>query len=322
MTTSTGTLKGRTPEYSLLNFGGRKVRAAFWRLDAPGKAGKDRPRPILFFNGIGANIELMEPMAEWFPDREIVTFDMPGVGLSPTGLLPYRPWMIARFSCQVLDHYGIDVADVMGVSWGGGMAQQFAFQHPRRTGRLLLAATSAGMLMVPGDPAVLASMASPRRYMDKDYMLENFAKLYGGDTKGKSGHALRLKPPSIMGYMQQLTCMIGWTSAWFLPFLRAPTLIMMGDADKIVPVANGHILKALAANAELYIVPGGGHLFLVSQAEKVAPVMKEFFDRGEVWAGGADVPASKAAASKSGQTARAKAPRARKPANRNALATA
>jgi poly(3-hydroxyalkanoate) depolymerase len=309
--------QGRVPEYTQLKLGGRTVRAAHWPVNLPGKAGKDRPRPILFFNGIGANIELMEPMAEWFPDREIVTFDMPGVGLSPTGMLPYRPWMIARFTCQVLDHYGMDVVDVMGVSWGGGMAQQFAFQHPRRTGKLLLAATSAGMLMVPGDPAVLASMASPRRYMDKDYMLENFAKLYGGDTKGKSGHALRLKPPSIMGYLQQLTCMIGWTSAWFLPFLRAPTLIMMGDADKIVPVANGHILKSLAANAELHIVEGGGHLFLVSQAEKVAPIMKAFFDRGEVWADGAsDAPARPA------QAKPVKATRSRKPRTGDALATA
>jgi pimeloyl-ACP methyl ester carboxylesterase len=153
--------------------------------------------------------------------------------------------------------------------------------------------------------------------MDKDYMLENFAKLYGGDTKGKSGHALRLKPPSIMGYLQQLTCMIGWTSAWFLPFLRAPTLIMMGDADKIVPVANGHILKSLAANAELHIVEGGGHLFLVSQAEKVAPIMKAFFDRGEVWADGAsDAPARPA------QAKPVKATRSRKPRTVDALATA
>jgi poly(3-hydroxyalkanoate) depolymerase len=277
--------------FEQVTIGGRTVRVAVWKSDLPGVAGKDRPRPILFFNGIGANIELMTPLADWFTDRDIITFDMPGVGKSPTASLPYRPWQMCNLATKLLDKYGFTTVDVMGVSWGGAMAQQFAFQCAKRTGRLILAATSMGMLMVPGDPAVLMKMASPRRYVDKEYMLNNFRSLYGGDGAGSGDHASRLLPPSTMGYLQQLTCMLGWTSAWFLPFLKAKTLVMMGDADKIVPEINGQWIAGLAPNAKLHIVPNGGHLFLVSFAQQVVPIMRSFLDEGEVWYGNTEKPA-------------------------------
>jgi poly(3-hydroxyalkanoate) depolymerase len=287
----------REGQFERVTLGGRTIRVAVWRTDVPGVAGVDRPRPILFFNGIGANIELMTPLADWFTDRDIITFDMPGVGRSPASLFPYRPWQMCDLATKILDKYGFKTVDVMGVSWGGAMAQQFAFQCAKRTGRLILAATSMGMLMVPGDPAVLMKMASPRRYVDKDYMLANFRSLYGGDGSGSSDHASRLLAPSTMGYLQQLTCMLGWTSAWFLPFLKAKTLVMMGDRDKIVPEINGQWIANLAPNASLHIVPNGGHLFLVSAAKEVVPIMRSFLDEGEVWYG-MSAPAPKAAARK------------------------
>jgi poly(3-hydroxyalkanoate) depolymerase len=274
----------RKPILELVTLGGRTVRVARW-LPRPGKA-RAGARPILFFNGIGANIELMSPLADWFDDRDILTFDMPGVGRSPTALLPYRPWMMANFSRRLLDRFGYETVDVMGVSWGGCMAQQFAWQFPKRTGRLLLAATSAGMLMVPGDPAVLSKMATPKRYTDPNYMIESFKSLYGGETKGSDAHASRLLPPSVQGYLYQLACMLGWTSAWLLPFLKAETLILMGDQDRIVPVVNGEILKMLTPASKLVVIKGGGHLFLVSRAEEVVPMIRDFYDNGLGPAGG------------------------------------
>jgi hypothetical protein len=86
-------------------------------------------------------------------------------------------------------------------------------------------------------------MADPRRYTDPDFMLKHFRTLYGGNTNGAGGHTSRISPPSKRGYLGQLIAMIGWTSAPFLPFVLAPTLILMGDDDQIVPLANGKILK-------------------------------------------------------------------------------
>jgi poly(3-hydroxyalkanoate) depolymerase len=253
------------------------VRAAFWAAPKSTK-GAAAPLPILFFNGIGANIELMTPLADWFVDRAIVTFDMPGVGRSPSPLLPYRPWMMARLAARLLDRYGIDQVDVMGVSWGGGMAQQFAFQHGRRVGHMILAATTAGALMVPGDWQAIAKMAHPERYMDPTYMKRHFGTLYGDDPAEAGPHVARISEPSRIGYAFQLAAMAGWTSAPWLPLVKTPTLVMMGDRDRLVPLVNGKILARLLPNAQLNIVKGGGHLFLVSKAPEVMPIIRAFLD--------------------------------------------
>ncbi len=269
-----------SPEFSVMRAGGRNLRVAVWKARPP--KGHAPARPLLFFNGIGANIELMAPLADWFPDRDLITFDMPGVGGSPKATVPYRPWTMAWTANRLLTKLGYDKVDVMGVSWGGGLAQQFAFQFPKKTGRLVLAATSAGMIMVPGDLKSLSKMADPKRYVDPEFMRKNFEALYGGETSGADGHIGRISPPTRSGYLYQLIAMSGWTSVPFLPFVKAPTLVMMGDADKIVPLVNGKFLCALLPNARLEIVKDGGHLFLVSKANVSAPLIREFLDEERV----------------------------------------
>ena len=251
---------------------GRTVRVARWL------SGKNDHLPILFFNGIGANLELIAPLAEMLHERDVVTFDMPGIGGSPDPAVPYRPWMIARIADELLDLFGYDQVDVMGISWGGAMAQQYAIQYGHRVNRLILVATTAGMLMVPGKLSALTKMADPRRYIDPDYMLKNFKTLYGGADKGAIGHVDRITPPSKTGYFYQLLAMLGWTSAPFLPFIRAETLVMMGDADTIVPLVNGKFLASLIPNATLHVIEGGGHLFLVAQAERCVDLIRDFLD--------------------------------------------
>jgi len=264
------------PEFAILQAGGRRLRVATWRAAKPRAV--ESARPILFFNGIGANIEIMSPLADWFPDRDLITFDMPGVGGSPKPLMPYRPCTMAWTAARLLDQLGYDRVDVMGVSWGGGLAQQFAFQHPKRTGRMVLAATSAGVIMAPGDIRALSKMADPKRYVDPQFMRRNFEALYGGETEGADGHIDRIRPPSRTGYLFQLGAMAGWTSVPFLPFVKAPTLVIMGDADPIVPLVNGKFLKALIPNSRLEVISDGGHLFLVTKAAESAPLIRRFLD--------------------------------------------
>lgn len=266
----------RDARITMENVGGRTLRVASWRLDQPSEH-----LPILFFNGIGANIEAVAPLAEALPDRGFIMFDMPGVGGSPEPVIPYNAVTMAWTTTQLLDRFGIDKVDVMGVSWGGAMAQHFAIQHPGRCRRLILCATSAGMLMVPGNPAALSKMADPRRYIDAAFMEKHFQTLYGGalgEVSGKAEHIHRLKPPTRRGYFYQLLAMLGWTSAPALPFMRKPTLIMMGDDDQIVPIANGNILKSLIPNSEMVVLKGGGHLFLLSHSEECIAAMQRFLD--------------------------------------------
>ena len=273
MTNARGALD--SAEVSMMDVGGRVLRVARWRAESA----TDK-LPLLFFNGIGASIELVAPFAWQMGDRDFVIFDMPGVGDSPDPILPYNAVSMSRTAAELMDMLGYGRMDVMGVSWGGAMAQNFAMQYSERVGRLILAATTAGWMMVPGKFSALSKMANPRRYVDKDYMAKNFATLYGGKTEGSHGHVSRLRPPSAAGYTYQLMAMLGWTSAPFLPFLlKAETLVMMGRHDNIVRPINGRFLAKLIPNAELRIIEDGGHLFLVAQAEESLEIIREFLDR-------------------------------------------
>ncbi len=270
---------GRLPVFSMHTLDGRVLRVAHWEaVKGQGDQLHDKT-PLLFFNGIGANIEAMAPLADALPDRDFLTFDMPGIGGSPEPVIPYNAWMIGRIAEKLLDRFDMPMVDVMGVSWGGAMAQQFALQNGDRVHRLILAATTAGMLMVPGSPKALAKMADPRRYLDPDFMRKNFNTLYGGSDDGSEGHIGRIKPPSKTGYFYQLLAMAGWTSAPFLPFMKHDTLIMMGGDDQIVPLANGRFLKMLIPNSELFVIPDGGHLFMLSHVDESVAAIQEFLDR-------------------------------------------
>jgi poly(3-hydroxyalkanoate) depolymerase len=259
-------------QISLRDVGGQKLRVGV----RPGD--KARP-PLLLFNGIGANIELVEPFLDALAGPEAIVFDVPGVGGSPAPRLPYRPSTLARLSARLLDQLGHAQVDVLGVSWGGALAQQFAFQQRDRCRRLVLAATSPGHLMVPGKPTVMLRMATPRRYKDPDYMLEVAGEIYGGAFRTSPElarqHLRYVRWSSDYGYHLQLIAAFGWTSLPWLRLLSQPTLVMAGTDDPIVPVVNGRILEKLIPHARLVTIEDG-HLFLLTSAGKSAAIISEF----------------------------------------------
>jgi poly(3-hydroxyalkanoate) depolymerase len=260
-------------ELRTLDIDGQRLRVGRW-------AERNGGRPLLVFNGIGANIELLEPFVAALDGVDVVTFDVPGTGGSPLPVLPYRFSTLARLAARLLDVLGCNgVVDVLGISWGGALAQQFAHQHPDRCRRLILAATSAGALMVPGRPSVLLKLLSHRRYTDPEYMHKIGADLYGGayrsDPDLLRAHSKHIHPPGGLGYTYQLLAAWGWTSALWLRTLRQPTLVMHGNDDPIVPLVNAKLLAALIRGAQLHVV-NDGHLFVVTRATEIAPVVHRF----------------------------------------------
>ncbi|WP_063840161.1 poly(3-hydroxyalkanoate) depolymerase [Bradyrhizobium sp. LTSP885] len=235
--------------------------------------------PLLLFNGIGANWELAKPFLDALTSTTAIIFDVPGVGGSPRPLLPYRPSTLARLAAELVAKLGYAQVDVAGVSWGGGIAQQFAHQFPKRCRRLVLAATAAGFTMVPASPSVLWKMATPRRYTDKDYMNRVAADIYGGafrdDPSLIGRHAAGMHGTRSLGYLYQLLAMAGWTSLPWLWSLPQPTLVLMGSDDPLVPPINGHILAGLIPNAELRMIDDG-HLFLVTRPKETAALIEAF----------------------------------------------
>lgn len=255
---------------------GQKLRVAI-KEGAPGRI------PILMFNGIGANLELGFPFLAAMKDTPAILFDVPGVGGSPMPSLPYRPATLARMAKNLLKILGHEQVDVSGVSWGGGLAQQFAHQYPRICRRLVLVATSSGWTMVPGKPNVLSKMASIKRYTDKGYMRSIAAEIYGGDFRKDDtlidSHAAGMRPSSNAGYMLQLLAMTGWSSVPFLWRLKQPTLILTGTDDPLIPVANAKLLHRLIPNSRLELLDNG-HLFIVTQPRETAEMVETFLTEG------------------------------------------
>lgn len=238
-------------------------------------------RTLLVFNGIGASLETVTPFAAHFRNTRILTFDVPGVGGSPAPALPYRFSWLSRLATRLLDALDIARVDVFGVSWGGAAAQQFVHDFPERSRTLTLAATSAGFVMVPGDPRVLLKLATPKRYTDPGYMLKVGPDIYGGQLRFDRGklreHADAMRATSSRGYLYQLLAGVGWTSWLWLPQVRVPVLILMGGDDPIVPAINGRILASRLPDARLEIMDCG-HLFILTDPAGTALTIEAFLE--------------------------------------------
>ena len=249
---------------------------------------EDADHTLLLCNGIGASIETAGPFAAHFKRTRLVAFDVPGVGRSPTPWSPYRLSNLTRMLNRVLDQLDIGKVDVFGVSWGGALAQQFAHDFQARCASLTLAATTAGMVMVPGNINVMRKMATPKRYQDPEHMLKIGAEIYGGEVAFNSqllkDHAAAMRAGDKKGYVYQLMAGIGWTSYFWLGQIKIPTLILMGEKDPIIPVVNGNIMARRMPNARVETVPCG-HMFVLTQAEAVADRVEAFIhDRATVGA--------------------------------------
>jgi poly(3-hydroxyalkanoate) depolymerase len=242
-------------------------------------------RPFVLCNGIGASLDLLKPFVDALdPTIPIVRFDVPGVGGSPLPRVPYNYATLSRLLGKLLDTLGCDDVDILGISWGGGLAQQFAFQNPRRCRRLVLVSTATGSLMVPAHPRVLRKMITPRRYRDPEYAVSVAASLYGGRLRDEPQLATSLLDGhaplgSQRGYLLQLAAAYGWTSLPFLPLIRQPTLLLAGNDDPIVPLVNAKIMRRLLPHATLHVYPDG-HLGLIARAEDLAPVVSRFLRPG------------------------------------------
>jgi poly(3-hydroxyalkanoate) depolymerase len=238
--------------------------------------------PLVLCNGIGASLEVLDPLvAQLDPKTTVARFDVPGTGGSPDSPLPYGFPYLAAVLGRLLRKLGIDgPVDILGLSWGGALAQQFAFQNPRRCRRLILVSTGTGAIMVPGGPAILAKMVTPRRFLDHDYAASIAGAIYGGTVRDDPSMIKQLFDRQLMagsrvGYLHQLLAGAVWTSVFALPLVRQQTLILAGLDDPIIPVANARIMGWLLPHATVHL-HRGGHVDLITNAAELAPVIEAF----------------------------------------------
>ena len=243
-------------------------------------AGDGTGTPLLLMAGIGSSLEMLQPFVdEVDPAIEVIRVDVPGTGGSPTPIYPYCLPALASLVVQMLDQLGYRQVDVLGFSWGGGLAQQFALQYSKRCRRLILVGTGTGATMIPGLPSALAQLLMPGSAGEPFYMKELASTAFAAslrsnpETMREFTHALY--PGDPLGYFYQLWAAMSWTSVSWLWSLRQPTLILAGDDDPAVPLINARILQYLIPRAKLYVYKGA-HLGLVANAQELAGVIEQF----------------------------------------------
>jgi pimeloyl-ACP methyl ester carboxylesterase len=217
---------------------------------------------------VGGNTDMWEPFASQFSTRRIIMFDAPGCGQSSTPVYPVTIPSLADLVIAVLDHCGAPWADVVGFSYGGIIAQQLAHDHPTRVRRLVLAATHCGIGAVPGSIGAMMEVATPLRFYSPTHFARIAAICYGGVTARDPSARRRMmvarhnRPPSPYGYALQFLGIVGWSSLPFLASIPHETLVITGDDDPLVPMANSKMLAQRIPHARLEIVAQGGHLLL------------------------------------------------------------
>jgi poly(3-hydroxyalkanoate) depolymerase len=264
----------------------RVVPVGKQRLRIAVRRGTGNGPPLLLCNGIGIALEQWAPFLEALdPALSVIRFDVPGVGGSPPAALPYRFPGLARLVTGMLTQLGHRRFDVLGVSWGGALAQQLAFANPERCRRLVLVATATGALMIPPNPAVLLKIATPRRHRDARYARAVAGEIYGGSLRGRPDLVERLLPASlhqgsVRGYLYQLLATMGWTSLVMLPRIRQRALVLAGNDDPIVPLINARIMARLLPSATLHVYDEG-HLGILIKAGELAEVVSGFLTAEE-----------------------------------------
>ena len=262
---------------SMLTVRGLPIRvsvrpASGWLVDQP---------PLVLCNGIGVSFEVLQPLVDALdPRRGVIRFDVPGVGGSPLPPSPYLLATLATWVCALTTQLGHPRFDVLGLSWGGGLAQQLAVQYRQHVRRLVLVATATGSLMVPAHPRVLSKMMTPRRHRDPAYARRIAGEIYGGTMRSNPEcgaellHAATRAGPR-RGYYYQLAATAGWSSLPFLRMVSQPTLLLAGDDDPIIPLVNAKVMARLIPRAELHVY-SGGHLGVLTESAELVPRIERF----------------------------------------------
>jgi pimeloyl-ACP methyl ester carboxylesterase len=254
------------------------------RLHTRRRPGSTTP-PLVLIHGLGGSMESWAPLLERMPDRDVVMIDCPGVGRSERPTWPIRIPAIADYVLGALRGLGIERADVLGFSLGGVVAQEVAHRDPGFVRRLVLVATICGVWVHPAGPTVQRALLSTRRYRDRTAAARDIPILAGGRTardpevlaailRDREGH-----PPGRLGYHFQQLAVLGWTSFLWLPNLRMPTLVLHGQDDPVVRVANARVMAWRLPDATMEVVPGAGHMLLFDEPEKTTPIVEDFLGK-------------------------------------------
>jgi pimeloyl-ACP methyl ester carboxylesterase len=238
--------------------------------------------PLLLINGVGASVEMWGPSQERLAAvARTISFDAPGIGRSRTSPVVLIHPASAKIICRLLDHLGVERCDVLGFSLGGAIAQQLARTAPDRVRRVALVGTSCGWggVMSHGRALIANSLRfySGFAFDHGIHLLDAVARDRDSDTLRAQADARLGYPPTLTGLSQQCLAGATWSSLHWISTLRAPTLVIAGEHDRLVPPANALLLARHVPDARCHVLAGEGHLMLLDPDSSVHSLLADFF---------------------------------------------
>lgn len=282
-------LEFREPHYITVD--GRKLA---YEVFAP----PDPRGTLLLITGLAAKRQGWYRQIEPFAARyRTIIFDNRDIGDSDLAAGPYRTADQAEDAAELLRELGVEQAHVAGISMGGFIALELALRHPALVRKLVLTSTSAGgpshtqpswrvrfSLLLPrmlpfllarsynrGDPGraqqqIYARLTAPGYLASHPAEAEAIARI------------ARYKPQPLAAYNRQLDACLHHDVAARLGQISAPTLVVHGEVDPLIPVANGTYLAAHIPGARLVLYPDTGHISIIERADDYNRDVLAFLD--------------------------------------------
>jgi 3-oxoadipate enol-lactonase len=243
--------------------------------------------PLLLIEGIPATVPDWYPFANYLArDFKVVLFDNRGSGRSDKPQEWYTTALMASDAAALLDSVGIPRANVFGVSMGGMIAQELAINFPGKVERLVLGCTHGG------GPDVIR----PAPSVDEAFALETedwavrtrklapfaFSERFGRDQPEALAEFIAKKSLDVQpyfAYRRQIGAVIRHDTRARLARITAPTLVLTGTADAVIPAENSRVLHEGIPNSELATIEGAGHLFFIEESEETLGILGSFLVR-------------------------------------------
>ena len=238
--------------------------------------------PLLLVMGLAVSSKAWEKLPQLLAsDFHVIVFDNRGTGRSSRRGWAYRMRDLADDAAAVLDALGIARADVFGISMGGMIAQELVLRHPSRVRRLVLGATFAsyrkghraakrdllrlffGTLLLRREKTLARLLTSKTWHaQNRDRALKWVREAENTNFRFAFAQSMAIARHHTLPRLSQVT---------------APTLVLTGDKDRVVPHRNSEVLARSIPGARLLVLAGAGHVFPLEREKETIAALKAHF---------------------------------------------
>lgn len=238
--------------------------------------------PVLLIMGLGYPSDMWYRTVPALSGFRAIRFDNRGVGRTGVPPGPYPIPLLADDAAAVLDAAGEASGHVVGISLGGIVAQELALAHPAAVRSLVLIATHpGGAQAVPLEPEVMALLSTRAGLPPREAAEASIPFVYAPDTdpeRIREDIDVRMRRPvDPAGYLNQLQGAIDYPGSFGrLATLRAPTLVVHGALDRLVPPANAPLLAGAIPGARLLVIDGASHIVPTDRTAEFNAALVDF----------------------------------------------